>query len=391
MKKRRSFIYLHMSVRALLTGAVFVAVGAGVLYFLIARGIINPPATVEELHVQAVYVPVSSPELTAAPTYIPSPSPSVDTVGALGTDATSSVALLSPYASLAFGDDNRSVLQLQQRLVELGYLESDAPSTVFNTSVETAVKYFQRACGMDMTGIADASLQKLLFSESAQPYRIRLGDTGDDVAAAQLRLKDLGYYSALTTGYFGPQTEEAVTRFEYRNGLTADGVLDISDWKQLYSNSAGQNAAPSASSSSQDTVSAAAIAYPYSGEGLSRAVSDQMDKPYVWGKEGPEAFDGSGLVRYCLGLCGVNIGKTEPAGYAEITGWQKIEKTQLIKKGDLLFFKNDVGDQITHVGISVGTSYFIHASSSSGKVVLSSLTEEYWARNFVFARRVFHG
>ena len=57
------------------------------------------------------------------------------------------------------------------------------------------------------------------------------------------------------------------------------------------------------------------------------------------------------------------------------------------KKGDLVFFKiSRRSNKINHVGlvtsIKNGVIYFIHATTSRG-VIVSSLSEKYWKKNFV--------
>jgi cell wall-associated NlpC family hydrolase len=58
-----------------------------------------------------------------------------------------------------------------------------------------------------------------------------------------------------------------------------------------------------------------------------------------------------------------------------------------IQFGDLVFFRTE-GNRISHVGVAVGYGEFIHASTSQG-VIISRLSDEYWARRFVGARRVY--
>ncbi|MBN8861391.1 MAG: C40 family peptidase [Sphingobacteriales bacterium] len=58
-----------------------------------------------------------------------------------------------------------------------------------------------------------------------------------------------------------------------------------------------------------------------------------------------------------------------------------------LHEGDLIFFKTRKGREITHVGIYLQDDQFVHASSSNG-VMISSLKEPYWSRNFVSAGRV---
>ena len=54
---------------------------------------------------------------------------------------------------------------------------------------------------------------------------LQLNDRGDAVIELQQRLTDLGYYSGEVTGFYGSQTQEAVTRFQQAVGLNSDGVV----------------------------------------------------------------------------------------------------------------------------------------------------------------------
>ena len=59
---------------------------------------------------------------------------------------------------------------------------------------------------------------------------------------------------------------------------------------------------------------------------------------------------------------------------------RKINKSE-VKEGDLVFFKTD-GKKVSHVGITITPNHFIHASSKKG-VVVNSLNEPYYSKNFV--------
>lgn len=396
MEKRKLFIYLHMSTRAILTLSVIVAISSFVLFTLISNGIIVPPATQEEVHIAAAINSSSTDSRSSvdddSTAQMPYQASSDEATEESAEDLSGSMVLLSEYATLALGDDNISVHRLTQRLVSLGYL--DQPSSEYNKSVQTGVSMFQRVCGMEITGIADAELQALLFSDAAQSYRIQLGDSGDDVSSAQQRLKDLGYYSGRSTGFYGPQTRDSVILFEYHNGLKRDGVLSITDLKQLYCKAAGHNLITDLdfdiSSLEDSLIYDSGFGYPHMPDGLHQAATDQLGKPYVWNSKGPDSFDSSGLIQYCLKLCGISINQKESADYADIPGWMCIDEQTDLYVGDLVFFKNDSGTDIAQIGIYIGNNNFVHASSSSGKVVADSLSEPYWARNYLFGRRVFN-
>lgn len=62
-----------------------------------------------------------------------------------------------------------------------------------------------------------------------------------------------------------------------------------------------------------------------------------------------------------------------------------------LQPGDLVFF-NTLDRPFSHVGIYLGDNRFVHAASSrSGGVMLSSLSDSYWSLRFEGARRVMTG
>ncbi|MCA1993810.1 MAG: peptidoglycan-binding protein, partial [Coleofasciculus sp. S288] len=54
---------------------------------------------------------------------------------------------------------------------------------------------------------------------------IQHGDRGTEVTALQERLKELGYFKANATGYYGGITKAAVRQFQQERGLTPDGIV----------------------------------------------------------------------------------------------------------------------------------------------------------------------
>lgn len=71
-----------------------------------------------------------------------------------------------PYPTLQRGDKGDAVKALQQRLIELGYLDGAADGD-FGRKSEAAVQAFQQANGLDVTGVANDATQHALYSESA--------------------------------------------------------------------------------------------------------------------------------------------------------------------------------------------------------------------------------
>ncbi len=103
---------------------------------------------------------------------------------------------------------------------------------------------------------------------------------------------------------------------------------------------------------------------------------------YCYGGDGTRCFDCSGFVNYTFKkLFHKKLARSTKEMVKE-GHW--VSKRDL-KAGDLVFFKP--GRYPRHVGIYVGGSIFIHASSSKG-VTKGNLNSRYWRRHYWTARRV---
>lgn len=107
------------------------------------------------------------------------------------------------------------------------------------------------------------------------------------------------------------------------------------------SSSASVATKPSNSSSSTTTSGTNANG----GSIVSRAYS-QLGKPYVWGACGPNSFDCSGFVSYCLTGSYSRLGTT-----LTFMGWTRVSNPQ----------PGDVVTTATHCGIYIGNGQMIHA------------------------------
>lgn len=108
-----------------------------------------------------------------------------------------------------------------------------------------------------------------------------------------------------------------------------------------------------------------------------------IGRPYVWGAEGPGAFDCSGLTQFVYREIGVELPRRA------VTQSRVGDPARRPQRGDLVFFASDVRRSlVTHVGIYEGGGTMINASKRHGKVRRESLDDEYWSERFMFARRV---
>jgi N-acetylmuramoyl-L-alanine amidase len=94
---------------------------------------------------------------------------------------------------------------------------------------ESEIRSFQQARGLDVTGFVDAVTARAL-----EEARWKLGDRslylqeapfmhGDDIAALQSRLTEMGFDCGRVNGIYGPRTEMAVKDFQKSVGATIDG------------------------------------------------------------------------------------------------------------------------------------------------------------------------
>ena len=107
---------------------------------------------------------------------------------------------------------------------------------------------------------------------------------------------------------------------------------------------------------------------------------------YVWGANGPNAFDCSGLTQYVYAKNGIGLNRTAAE---QAKQGVKISRSEL-EAGDLVFFKkiNSVGAGVSHVGIYIGNGKFIHASTPAKGIRVDNLNDDYYTTRFHSARRV---
>lgn len=280
----------------------------------------------------------------------------------------------TPDPTLKRGDENEQVQQLQERLMELGYMDIDESTKLYGPATEYAVQLFQRQHSIDQSGIADPGTLDQIYSQEAKHYTLLQGTSGNDVDSLQRQLIDLGYM-AKATGYYGTETIEAVKAFQERNNLSVDGKTGAETLDLIYS----PNAKESATKEKQAKKSANILQ-------VLETAEKQLGDPYVWGAQGPNSFDCSGLVYYCLKQAGSSRSRYNAAGYSQVSDWDKITSLDDLEKGDLLFFSTN-GKKVGHTGIYVGDGMMIDASSANGKVVKRACKTAFWQDNFVVARR----
>lgn len=113
------------------------------------------------------------------------------------------------------------------------------------------------------------------------------------------------------------------------------------------------NSSSSSSSSSSSYVSGSTVSRAYSALG----------KPYVWGAAGPNSFDCSGLVSFCL------TGRySHTYSSSDFVGMTKVSNPQ----------PGDICVRVGHVGIYIGGGQMIHAPHTGDVVKISAVPSNMW-------------
>ncbi|MDJ0364298.1 C40 family peptidase [Hymenobacter sp. H14-R3] len=116
---------------------------------------------------------------------------------------------------------------------------------------------------------------------------------------------------------------------------------------------------------------------------LLQTVTDWLGTPYSYGAASRRGTDCSGFVSQVFKkVYGITLKRSSRSMFTTV---QRVAKTDM-KAGDLVFFSHGKGN-IYHVGIYLKDNKFAH-SACNGGVMVSSLNQAYYHRNFYAAGRV---
>ena len=151
---------------------------------------------------------------------------------------------------LGYGDRNPRVLELQQRLRDLGFYHGPVEGA-FGSQTKTAVLQFQQSRGLKVDGLVGTETQSSLNQPSPNPSpgktatqpasppiqfkpgTLRLGDRHPSVEMLQNRLQSLGFLTGTVTGIYNTETRLAVEKFQSNHQLKPDGIVGKITWAAL--------------------------------------------------------------------------------------------------------------------------------------------------------------
>ncbi len=180
------------------------------------------------------------------------------TASVLGVGNASSPETPAPAGSvLQYGSRGEGVKRIQQLLMQSGITVNGGADGIFGLATQRAVRTFQQAKGLPVTGQVDAATDAALVQAAAAGggnapapsggiVGLRLGSTGDGVRKVQQALMDTGMtLRGGADGIFGQATHNALVAYQRVNGLNQSGIVDSATARLMGLGGASGVSAPS--------------------------------------------------------------------------------------------------------------------------------------------------
>lgn len=191
--------------------------------------------------------------------------------------------------------------------------------------------------------VAEAADQKA--SEMQQTYNSLSAEAQELISqerAAQEAQQQAAAAAAEQNGTAGNDAATIITNNNRNNTASSNSSSSSNSNKNNASSSATNNSKPQS----------------VSGNSVVNRAYSQLGKPYQWGAVGPNSFDCSGLVSYCLTGSYSRLGTTDT-----FMGWTRVSNPQ---PGDICVNSH-------HCGIYIGGGQMIHAPQTGDVVKVSSV------------------
>ena len=191
--------------------------------------------------------------------------------------------------------------------------------------------------------VAEAADQKA--SEMQQTYNSLSAEAQELISqerAAQEAQQQAAAAAAEQNGTAGNDAATTITNNNRSNTASSNSGSSSNSNKNNASSSATNNSKPQS----------------VSGNSVVNRAYSQLGKPYQWGAVGPNSFDCSGLVSYCLTGSYSRLGTT-----GTFMGWTRVSNPQ---PGDICVNSH-------HCGIYIGGGQMIHAPQTGDVVKVSSV------------------
>jgi peptidoglycan hydrolase-like protein with peptidoglycan-binding domain len=279
------------------------------------------------------------------------------------------------------GESGPAVSALQRQLRGLN-LYAGPIDGHYDASTEAAVRQLEAQAGVaSPDGTFDGQELKEVrsrekFVEKGLKTPARLGQKGGDIAQLEYKLQHLGYQPGKLDGVYDGQLEKAVRAYRKDDkhvpnaphGVAGENVLKglngqihtvEANLKKLGRKPGtvdGRYTAKTARAvrsfqkkhhlkvTGNANARTRAVLAKEARQGISdktkrfiQIAKAQVGKPYVFGAEGPNAFDCSGLIDYALNHAGAKVPRLTADGYMQMWKSSRVSRKNL-KPGDIVFY-----------------------------------------------------
>lgn len=290
---------------------------------------------------------------------------------------------LAEHEVIQYGKNSEIVRYIQYKLTKLGHYE-DAIDGVFGLLTEHAVKGFQSAYQLNVTGQVDQQTMETMI-QAERDYDInKIRDHIDDLnefsPTEQIRdvqevLFYYGYYQGSIDGIYGPLTKGAIEHLKNIEMNEPNNEPSDNTSQQSQSNSTIKEV-------SVEDPTIVQLEVKNDMNPLIDTAKAYLGTPYVWGGTSPDGFDCSGFIQFVFQQHQITIPRT----VNEI--WNFSTPIESPSIGDLVFFETYQPGP-SHLGIYLGNGNFIHAGSSKGVTISNFHEESYWKERFLGAKRIY--
>ena len=196
----------------------------------------------------------------------------------------------------------------------------------------------------------------------------------------QLKLNTKVTVTALVDNKWAKITYNGKTGYVSKNYLS-DSKTEVTSRSENTNRETSNNSNESQNKNTEKTTEKEQTSSNQSSGGSGSAVvayaKQFLGCKYVYGGMSPSGFDCSGFTSYVYKHFGYSLNRTSSG---QRSNGVAVSKSDL-QAGDILCFNG-------HVGLYIGGGSFIHAANPSKGVIISSLSESYYQKNYITARRI---